>query len=72
MPKKKDLDFAKGFEELERIAEWFESGEPDLEQGMEKFEHALELSSALKERLTEAENKVKEIKARFAAPESES
>jgi exodeoxyribonuclease VII small subunit len=70
MPKKKDIDFAKGFEELEQIARWFEAGEPDLEQGMLKFERALELSSALKERLTEAENKVKEIKARFSSEDS--
>jgi exodeoxyribonuclease VII small subunit len=64
MPKKKsDIDFSKGFEELEEIAAWFESGETDLEEGLKKFERANELSKALKLRLEEAENKIKEIKS---------
>jgi len=65
MPKKKtDIDFSKGFAELEEIAAWFEQGEPDLEQGLKKFERAGELSKALRLRLEEAENKMKEIKER--------
>jgi len=65
MPKKKvEIDFSKGFAELEEIAAWFEQGEPDLEQGLKKFERASELSEALKLRLEEAENKMKEIKER--------
>ena len=65
MPKKKtDIDFAKGFSELEEIAAWFESGEPDLEEGLKKFERASELTAALKLRLEQAENKMKEIKDR--------
>jgi exodeoxyribonuclease VII small subunit len=63
MPKKKEtIDFAKAFGELEELAQWFEKGEPDLDAGIEKFERALELSKALKERLTDAENKIKEIR----------
>lgn len=58
------LDFSKGFAELEEIAAWFEQGEPDLEQGLKKFERASELSQALRLRLEEAENKMKEIKER--------
>ena len=65
MPKKKsDIDFSKGFAELEEIAAWFEQGDPDLEQGLKKFERASELSKALRLRLEEAENKMKEIKER--------
>ncbi len=64
-PKKKtEIDFSKGFAELEQIAAWFEQGEPDLEQGLKKFERASELSQALRLRLEEAENKMKEIKDR--------
>lgn len=64
-PKKKsEIDFSKGFEELEHIAAWFEEGEPDLEQGLEKFERATELSKTLRSRLEEAENKIKEIRDR--------
>jgi exodeoxyribonuclease VII small subunit len=64
-PKKKtEIDFSKGFTELEEIVAWFEEGEPDLEQGLKKFERARELSNALRLRLEEAENKMKEIKER--------
>ncbi len=65
MPKKKtEVDFSKGFAELEEIAAWFETGEPDLEHGLKKFERASELAEALRLRLEEAENKIKEIKSR--------
>ena len=63
-PKKKETDFSKGFTELESIADWFEKGEPDLEEGLKKFERAGELARALKLRLEQAENKMKEIKDR--------
>lgn len=64
-PKKKtDMDFSKGFAELEEIAAWFEQGEPDLEEGMKKYERASELAKVLKARLDEAENKIKEIRER--------
>ena len=63
MPKKKnELDFAQGFAELEEITQWFESGEPDLDQGLEKFKRATELAKVLRARLTEAENVIKEIR----------
>ncbi|MEI7511858.1 MAG: exodeoxyribonuclease VII small subunit [Candidatus Uhrbacteria bacterium] len=62
--KKTEIDFSKGFAELEEIANWFERGEPDLEEGLKKFERAGELSKALKSRLEEAENKIQEIKNR--------
>ena len=62
--KKSELDFAVGFQELEAIATWFERGEPDLEQGLQKFTRASELASALRERLTEAENVIQEVKPR--------
>ncbi len=68
-PKKegKDIDVAKGFSELESIAAWFEQGETDLDQGLEKFERAMLIADTLKKRLAEAENKVKEIKKKFNA-----
>lgn len=64
MAKRKDVDFSKGFTELEEIAAWFERGAPDLEEGMKKYERASELAKALKGRLDEAENKIKEIRER--------
>ncbi len=68
MPTKKpnNIDFAKSFEELEKITEWFDSEEQlDLDKGLKQFERGLELASLLKEKLSEVENKVVEIKKRF-------
>ncbi len=66
MPTKKKINFAKSFEELEKITEWFESEEAlDLEKGLKKFERGLELASELKTLLSEVENKVNEIKKKF-------
>jgi exodeoxyribonuclease VII small subunit len=65
MPKKKlNLDVGQALKELENIAAWFESGEPDLEQGLQKFEHGLELAQLLRTRLNETENRIKEIRER--------
>lgn len=69
MPPKKDtkqVDVAKGFDELETIASWFEKGDGDLDQGLQKFERAMTIADTLKQRLEEAENKMKEIKKRFS------
>jgi exodeoxyribonuclease VII small subunit len=63
---KKKVDFAKAFEELEAITEWFEREEADLDEGLKKFERGLELASQCKEKLSEVENRVREIKAKFA------
>lgn len=67
MPTKKQekQDFGKAYEELEDIVEWFEREEIDLDEGIKKFERGLELARACKARLSQVENKVKEIKGRF-------
>ncbi|MBI4714029.1 exodeoxyribonuclease VII small subunit [Candidatus Uhrbacteria bacterium] len=65
-PKKKIIDFASSFEELENITQWFDSTDNvDVEVGLKKFEHGLELASELKKKLSEVENKVEEIKKKF-------
>lgn len=63
----KDIDIASGFQELEEISAWFERGEPNIDQGLEKFERAMAIADVLKKRLAVAENKVKEIKKKFNA-----
>lgn len=68
---KKKLEFGKAFEELEQIAEWFEKGDADLEEGLAKFERGLELSAACREKLSEVEGKVKELKAKYIHPDME-
>ena len=47
-PKKesKDIDVAKGFKELEDLAEWFERGEADLDKGP-KSSSAMTVADAL-------------------------
>ncbi|TAK03897.1 exodeoxyribonuclease VII small subunit [Patescibacteria group bacterium] len=62
---KKAVNFAKAFQELEAITEWFERDEADLDEGLKKFERGLELAAACKEKLSEVENKVREIKAKY-------
>lgn len=63
---KAKINFQKAFEELEMIMEWFERGETDLDEGLKKFERGLELASACKEKLSEIDNKVTEIKKKFS------
>lgn len=63
---KAKINFEKAVEELEAITEWFEGSEVDLDEGLKKFERALELASACKEKMDEFENKVREIKNKFS------
>ncbi len=65
MPSKKEINFAKAFEELEAITEWFERDGADLDEGLKKFERGLELAKQCKEKLSEVENKVETIKKKF-------
>ncbi|MFA5935845.1 MAG: exodeoxyribonuclease VII small subunit [Patescibacteria group bacterium] len=65
----KSIDVAKGFDELEAIAAWFEQGDGDVDQGLKKFERAMTLADSLKQRLDEAENSIRDIKKRFTSEE---
>lgn len=59
------FNFAKAFEELERIAKEFETASLDIDQGIKKFERGLEIAKQLKTRLQDAENRISTIKRRF-------
>jgi len=64
--KKQSIDFAKSFEELEKITEWFDSEEQlDLDKGLKQFERGLELAALLKQKLAEIENSVTALKKKF-------
>ncbi len=63
---KKDITFAESFSELEKLTEWFETEEVDLDEGLKKFERGLELASVCKKKLSEVENKVTTLKKKFA------
>jgi len=63
--KNNKADFSKSFEELEQITEWFEKGEANLDEGLKKFERGLELAKICKNKLSEVENKITELKKKF-------
>ena len=65
-PEAEKFNFGEAFAELEKITEWFERGDVELEEGLKKFERGLYLAGKLKARLKEVENKVTEIKAKFS------
>ena len=58
----KKFNFAKSYAELQKIVEWFEGDDVDLEEGIEKFEGGMKLVKEMKEYLNDIENKIKEIK----------
>ena len=60
---------SKQFEELEKIAQNFESGDIDLEEGIKEFERGLALAKILRGRLTKIEGEIKKIKEKY--PEEE-
>ncbi|MFH1252782.1 MAG: exodeoxyribonuclease VII small subunit [Candidatus Uhrbacteria bacterium] len=62
---KSTTNFSQAFEELEQITAWFEKGEADLDEGLKKFERGLELAKLCKGKLSEVENKIKELKLKF-------
>lgn len=66
MPKKSG-DFSSAFKELEELATWFETEQPSLDKGLQKFERAMELATQCREQLSRAEQKIQEIKGRFEA-----
>ena len=56
------LSFQKASKELEQIVQAMESGKLDIDEALAKFERGLELTKFLKKRLSEVENRVKELK----------
>ncbi len=58
-------DFGAKLHELEAITAWFESEEVDLNEALAKFERGMKLADELKRELTEVENRVEKIKAKF-------
>lgn len=58
----KKINFAKSYNDLQKIVELFEKENIDLEQGMEKFEEGIKIVKDLKNYLNKMENKIKELK----------
>lgn len=51
--------------ELQEIINWFESGNSDVDLAVKKYERGLELVGQLEKYLGQAENTVRELKAKF-------
>ena len=66
----KKSSFSAAFTELETLTSWFESESFDLDEGLKKFEKVLELAALCKGRLSEVENKIIELKAKYDEPQS--
>lgn len=62
---KNNFNFTKSYQELEKIAEEFESGRLSLEEGLSRFEKGLALAAECKKYLQEVENKIIEIKKKY-------
>ncbi|MBT4123816.1 MAG: exodeoxyribonuclease VII small subunit [Candidatus Pacebacteria bacterium] len=55
----------KAMKELEEINNWFQEEEIDLEEGLEKLQEAQKLTSLVKTKLQEVENKFIDLKKDF-------
>lgn len=62
MAKKKNESIEQLFEKLRNIADEFEAGEIEIEDGAKKYKEALEIANEIKKRLTRVENEIKEVK----------
>ncbi|HLC69851.1 MAG TPA: exodeoxyribonuclease VII small subunit [Patescibacteria group bacterium] len=58
----KKTNFAKSYDDLEKIVKWFEKDDVNLEEGIEKFEEGMKIVKDLKKYLDSMENKVKDLK----------
>jgi len=58
----KKFNFAKSYSDLQKITEWFEREDVDLEEGIKKFEEGSALVKQLKDYLDKMENKIRELK----------
>lgn len=69
-PKEEEFNLKAIFEELDKIIEWFEEEDIDLEEGLEKVRHGMELTKRATGRLKEVENEFEEIKKSLDVEES--
>lgn len=51
--------------ELEKLLEWFEQDDLDIEQALEKYEKGQELAGSIREQLSSIENKITVLEKRF-------
>jgi len=62
MSAKEKFNFVKSYGDLQKIVDWFNKEDVDLEEGIKKFEDGTKLVQELKDYLGKMENKIKELK----------
>ncbi len=58
-------------DELDKIIDWFNQDDFDIDEAMQKFNQGVELAETVKERLENMENKIQILKDRFDGAVSE-
>jgi exodeoxyribonuclease VII small subunit len=62
---KKELKISKDYkqmaDELAELMEWFESGNVDIDEAMNKYEQAMKLIEQMEQYLKTAENKIRKV-----------
>ena len=62
----KAKSFKEKMTELDTLLEWFDSEEVNLDEAVQKYEQALELSKELETELTSAKNKIEVLNKKFS------
>jgi exodeoxyribonuclease VII small subunit len=65
---KKPKNYRQMSEELDNILIWFENGDVDLDEAIQKYEQALVLLDSMEDYLKTAQNKVRKISASKSNP----
>lgn len=58
---KQNFNFKKAFEELEKISEWFQADDIDLDEALKKYKRGMELVKEAKSQLKETENEFRAV-----------
>jgi len=69
MGEEEKFNFTNAYQEVEKIIEWFQDEDIDLDEALKKYEIGIELINKCKERLKQAENKFEEIKKKYPIEE---
>lgn len=62
MTKEKKVNFTQSYADLQKIVEWFERDDLDVEEGIKKFEEGMGLVKELKTYLQSMEVRITELK----------
>lgn len=63
----KKQSISENIEQLEELLRWFESDEITVEESLEKYQAALELSKELDKQLAGSKNQIEVIKKKFTS-----